>query len=180
MRIGVLFRFLLCALLSLALPTFLLAQATASLGGRVTDASGAVIPGASVKLTLITTGVSRSNTTTGSGEYQFSQLAPGRYTLDVTAAGFGAAKKTDMDLSRAQLAGTAPIDPARAQLVDAARTAWIDPLIDLPAVTISCFIDPLVLSTIPTSSIDLTTQNSGLLELLAGRSVIGETSAGPK
>ena len=51
----------------------------------MTDASGAVIPGASVKLTLVTTGVSRVNTTTGSGEYQFSQLAPGRYTLDVTA-----------------------------------------------------------------------------------------------
>ncbi|MDX6459532.1 MAG: mismatch endonuclease, patch repair protein [Acidobacteriaceae bacterium] len=36
-----------------------------------------------------------------------------------------------MPTPRAQYAGTAPIDPARAQLVDAARTAWIGRLIDL-------------------------------------------------
>ena len=82
MRSKVSLHLVLCTLALLVTPGLLLAQATTSLGGRVTDASGAVIPGASVKLTLVTTGVSRVNTTTGNGEYQFSQLAPGRYTLD--------------------------------------------------------------------------------------------------
>jgi hypothetical protein len=63
MRFKVLFHLFLCGVLLLTMPRVLLAQATTSLGGRVTDASGAVIPGASVKLTLLTTGVSRSNTT---------------------------------------------------------------------------------------------------------------------
>ena len=69
-----------------------------------------------------------------------------------------------------QTSGTAPIDPARAQLVDAARTAWIGRLIDLSRRNNLLFYRP-----IPTSSIDLTIQNPGLLELLAGRSVTGET-----
>jgi hypothetical protein len=57
MRFKVLFHLFLCGVLLLTMPRVLLAQATTSLGGRVTDASGAVIPGASVKLTLLTTGV---------------------------------------------------------------------------------------------------------------------------
>jgi hypothetical protein len=77
--------------------------------------------------------------------------------------------------SRAQLAGTAPINPVRAQLVDPAPTAWIGWLIDLSRRNNLLFYQP-----IPTSSVDLTTPEFSLLELLAGRSVIGETSAGPK
>jgi hypothetical protein len=73
-------------------------QASTSLGGQVTDSSGAIIPGASVKLTLTTTGATRTNTTGSSGEYQFSQLAPGRYTLTVSAEGFATVEKTNMDL----------------------------------------------------------------------------------
>lgn len=75
-----------------------LAQATTSLGGRVVDSSGAIIPGAAVKLTLPATNATRINTTNSSGEFQFSQLAPGRYDLTVSAAGFGTVEKTGMDL----------------------------------------------------------------------------------
>ena len=74
-----------------------------------------------------------------------------------------------MPMPRAQSTSTAPIDPARAKLVDAVRTAWIGRLIDLSRRNNLLFSRP-----IPTSSIDLTTQNPGLLELLAGRSVTGE------
>src|ERR1700748_3126233 len=98
MRFRVFVPLVIYASLLLIMPIFTLAQATTSLGGRVTDASGAVIPGASVKLTLVTTGVSRLNIANSGGEYQFSQLAPGRYTLDVTAPGFGPVERTNMDL----------------------------------------------------------------------------------
>jgi len=88
----------LCVFLSLTGSQLLPAQATTSLGGRVTDSSGAIIPGATVKLTLTTTGATRTNTTDGSGEYQFSQLTPGRYALTVSATGFAPTEKTNMDL----------------------------------------------------------------------------------
>ena len=74
------------------------AQATTSLGGRVTDSSGAIIPGAALRLVLVATGATRTNTANASGEFQFSQLAPGRYNLTATAPGFAPAEKTGMDL----------------------------------------------------------------------------------
>jgi hypothetical protein len=74
------------------------AQATTSLGGHVTDSSGAVIPGAEVKLSSPATGAVRSATTDHSGEYDFQQLAPGRYDLTVSFQGFATAKKTSFEL----------------------------------------------------------------------------------
>ncbi|MFT4113753.1 carboxypeptidase regulatory-like domain-containing protein [Silvibacterium sp.] len=62
------------------------------------DSSGAIIPGATVKLTLESTSATRVNATNSSGEFQFSQLAPGRYDLTVSAPGFQSAEKTGMDL----------------------------------------------------------------------------------
>ena len=57
------------------------------LGGVVYDSSGAVLP--AVELTLID---ARSNkwqaTTDASGHFEFPQLAPGRYEMDVKLMGF--------------------------------------------------------------------------------------------
>jgi hypothetical protein len=75
-----------------------------------------------------------------------------------------------MPISRAQSTSTAQIDPARAKLVDAARTAWIGRLIDLSRRNNLLFYRP-----VPTSSIDLTSQTPGLMDLLGGRPVTGET-----
>ncbi len=63
-------------------------QATTSLNGVVTDSSGGVVPGASVTITRGATGQALQETTNGRGEYQFSQLAPGTWTVTVKAKGF--------------------------------------------------------------------------------------------
>lgn len=88
----------LCCVFSCLLAVKSFAQATTSLGGRVTDKSGAIIPGASLELTLVSTGATRTGSSSASGEFQFSQLSPGRYTLTVSAPGFATAKRTNMDL----------------------------------------------------------------------------------
>ncbi len=87
-----------CCVLYLQFAHQACAQATTSLGGRVTDSSGAIIPGAALKLVLVSTGATRTNIANASGEFQFSQLAPGRYDLTATAPGFAPAEKTGMDL----------------------------------------------------------------------------------
>jgi len=87
-----------CALFCLQFGYRASAQATTSLGGRVTDSSGAIIPGAALKLVSATTGATRTNTANGSGEFQFSQLSPGLYNLTVIAPGFAPAEKNGMDL----------------------------------------------------------------------------------
>ena len=90
--VSVLSIFILCCSL------FAFSQATTSLRGHVTDASGALVPGAQVKLTLTATGVTRQGVTDSSGEYQFLQLTPGQYALTVSGAGFMTAEKTGMNL----------------------------------------------------------------------------------
>jgi hypothetical protein len=65
-----------------------LAQSTATLSGTVTDPSGAVLPGAQVKVISLATGLTRELVTDGAGVYSAPSLQPGDYTVQVTAAGF--------------------------------------------------------------------------------------------
>src|SRR4030095_11133328 len=74
-------------------------QNTSGLTGTVTDANGAVVNGAMVKLTDTKTGKEQSTTTNEQGNYSFQKMAPGTgYTLTVTAAGFQTLVKTDLAL----------------------------------------------------------------------------------
>lgn len=78
---------LLCLLLLAA--SGIRAQAgRGGVSGTVTDSSGAVIPGASVELTNIDTGVTLSTVTTGSGLYSFVSLVPARYRVTVKHPSF--------------------------------------------------------------------------------------------
>lgn len=62
--------------------------ATGLVQGTVTDAQGAVILGAEVKLQDLATNQVRSLTTNEEGLYVFANVAPGTYTLTVSAQGF--------------------------------------------------------------------------------------------
>lgn len=63
-------------------------QNSSGLTGVVADANGAVVTGATVKLTDPKTGKDQSTTTNDQGGYSFQRIAPGTYTLTVTAPGF--------------------------------------------------------------------------------------------
>jgi hypothetical protein len=64
------------------------AQDNASIAGTATDASGAVVPNASITLTHTGTGVARVATVNSVGAYRFGNIAAGSYTMDATAPGF--------------------------------------------------------------------------------------------
>src|SRR5882757_5723334 len=64
------------------------AQSTATLTGRVTDPSGAVVPQARVTVLAVATGVSRVSTSDPEGNYTIASLQPGNYSVSVQAAGF--------------------------------------------------------------------------------------------
>lgn len=72
---------------------------TADVVGTVTDATGAVVPGASVELTNIDTQEKRVVTSGGGGEYTFTLLKPSRYSLTVTAPGFKSFKISSFALA---------------------------------------------------------------------------------
>jgi hypothetical protein len=59
-----------------------------AIGGTVSDANGALLANASIKVTNAATGVERSITTNKVGEFRVPELEPGVYTVTVTAPGF--------------------------------------------------------------------------------------------
>lgn len=80
---------LLSVVAVLAFSTMALGQGgSASLQGTVTDPSGAVIPSATVTLTQVGTGFTRTSTTNAQGQYVIPSLHPAGYTLTVEAKGF--------------------------------------------------------------------------------------------
>lgn len=75
--------------LTLAVAATTLAQnATTSLRGVVQDDSGAVIAGAKIELANPQTGLTATRTSGKNGTYSFQELAPGNYTVTVSAPGF--------------------------------------------------------------------------------------------
>jgi len=64
------------------------AQSTASLSGTVTDPTGAVVPGAQVKVHSLATGLDRDLVTDSAGLYVAPALIPGDYSVLAIAKGF--------------------------------------------------------------------------------------------
>ena len=92
------FLFLVC--LVLAIPAW--AQVNSSVQGRVSDATGAVIPSATVTAVNVETGVSRTTTGSATGDYSITLLPPGDYTVTAEHSGFQkSAKKVHLDIGAA-------------------------------------------------------------------------------
>lgn len=87
-RPGLLSLFWLLAFL--VLPTArLMGQATGTVTGTVTDATGAVVPGAAVALVDRATNTSRETRSRSEGSFAFAAIQPGTsYVIKVTASGF--------------------------------------------------------------------------------------------
>ena len=86
-------------LLSLAAPAFAQSSTTATVRGTVQDASGAVLPGATVTLTNTSTKALQSAVTDGRGQYLFASLFPGSYDLKVELSGFKTYEQKGISLS---------------------------------------------------------------------------------
>ncbi len=73
-------------------------QATGSFSGTVSDKAGAVISGASVRITSEGTGLVRESKSDDSGHYLIPLLPVALYTIRVEAAGFGPVQQKDVRL----------------------------------------------------------------------------------
>ena len=101
--------------------------------GTVTDPSGAVVPGATVSVENVNTGLRRELKTDNSGFYRFTVLPLGTYRLKVTASGFaeethsgivveaGSTRTVDVSVRVAGTTGIVEVT-ADAPVVDPGRT----------------------------------------------------------
>ena len=79
---------ILCLFLLLLAAATVSAQSTGTILGTIRDSSGAVIPGASLKITHIATETTRETATNSVGNYIAPALQPGVYRIEVEVAGF--------------------------------------------------------------------------------------------
>ena len=63
-------------------------QTSATLSGAIKDPSGANVPGVVLTLTNDHTAIEKKLVTDETGKYQFTDLAPGAYTIHADAPGF--------------------------------------------------------------------------------------------
>ena len=87
-RHGFLLAFLVAFALCVLKPTASAQVTTADVVGTVTDSTSAILPNVTVSLRSLDTNIERKAQSTSAGDYTFTLLAPGRYTLTVSVSGY--------------------------------------------------------------------------------------------
>ncbi len=100
-------------------PAFAQSQAAnGTIEGTVADSSGGVLPGVTVTVTNVDTGLERSLVTNIDGQYRGLLLPLGRYRVAAELQGFKTFEQTGITLSRRQ---TAPPSTFRSRSARSAR-----------------------------------------------------------
>src|SRR5215813_6589550 len=86
-------------LVMLLLAPFAFAQFSSGFQGTITDRTGGMVPGATVRITNIETGVTREALTTAEGVYTVPSLSPGTYRIQVVKEGFVSAVQDSLVLA---------------------------------------------------------------------------------
>jgi outer membrane receptor protein involved in Fe transport len=129
---------------------------TGGIGGTVTDASGAVVPGAQINVVNSGTAAKYSAVTDGQGHYTVGLLAPGAYKITATSAGL----KSDTLVVTVVVGTTIPGD---IKVTPTGDTTVIDinatnlPLVDTQNVALATTFNEQQIQELPTPGGDVTT-----------------------
>lgn len=130
---------------------------TGSIRGTVTDPSGAVIPGASVTATNVSTGVSTATQTNKDGDYNLQFLPIGNYTVTVTASGFA---KSTIAAFALEIDQIAKVD-AKLQVGSASESVNVSadnsPILQTQDATLQSTLTAHTLSTLPLNALNFQT-----------------------
>src|SRR5437660_3679338 len=91
--------------IALAMATAVVSQTqitTGTIQGTVTDANGAIVPGATVEIKNLETNLIRDLTTDDGGRFVALALPPGKYSITVSKQGFATAVAESLDLTVGQ------------------------------------------------------------------------------
>jgi hypothetical protein len=113
MRSNSLGRFVFLMILALTALTNLQAQTvTGTIKGNVIDTAQAIVPGVSIEIVNIETGLKRSVETNDDGYYQVTFLPIGKYTVTATKSGFGTVIRENIEVKLNETTGVDfKIDP---------------------------------------------------------------------
>jgi hypothetical protein len=153
----------LLAMCALAAAPVLAQQATSTFNGRILDQGDAVLPGVTVTVTNVSTGVTRTTVTNEEGLYSIPGLEPGTYEMKTDLSGFAAAVRNNV---RLDVNATITVD-FRLSLAGVEETLTItaqSPLIETTQSKVANTIETTEVQNLPM----ITRTISGMLELLPG------------
>src|SRR3989475_3003585 len=157
----------LLVILALALPALSQTQiTTGTIQGTVTDANGAIVPGASVEIKNLDTNLTRTLTTDEGGRFVALALPPGPYSVTVSKQGFATAVAERLDLTVGQ-ALNLPVAMKVSQLQERV-TITATPTVDTVKTEASTTINETAVNTTPI----LGRKFEDLLTLTPGVSVV--------
>lgn len=118
--------------------------------GRISDQTGAVLPGANVVVTNTAMGTKTALKTSGDGLYQAALLQPGGYSIEVTATGFKKAVRSGIEVhvaDRIEVNIVMEIGAAEQQITVTSETA----LLNTESASLGTVVDAKRVSDLPLS-----------------------------
>ena len=143
------------AMLLCAAPHLRAQTNTADIVGTVTDSTGAIVPHAQVKLEDLSTHSVRTIESNNSGEFDFTFLQPGRYSVTVVSTGFEAFKIPALAVNGGDHARA----DARLQVGQESQTVEVtsqSPLLQADSVNVTTTITTEAVQNLPTAQRNLT------------------------
>jgi hypothetical protein len=120
----------------------------ASVNGVITDATKAVLPGATVTATNLATGIQTISLSDERGEYRVVNLAPGRYRVQAELAGFSTVIVPEIELLVGQNA-TVPFALTLAQVNETVTVTGESPFVDTASSQVAGNVNPRQMEQIP-------------------------------
>ncbi len=137
------------ALIALTIAPLALAQeTTAGIQGTVRDATGGVVAGATVEVSGPALIGTRKVTTDDGGNYRIAALAPGQYTMTVSAKGFRTSRQGGLDLTVGRMP-TLDIKLEVGALAETVEVSGEAPLVDTSQSKVATTVQHEVLDNLP-------------------------------
>ena len=149
----------------------LLGQTTGgSISGEVRDTSGAVIPGASLTVTNVETGATRTATADSTGRYRVQNLAVGSYQVEATYSGFKSVTRRGITLTVGRAADV-DITMDVGNVTEIVEVTGEAPLVDTTTAVLGGLVDQKSIQDLPLngrSFLELATLQAGTINAVTG------------
>src|SRR5262245_40868228 len=119
--------------------------------GAVKDASGAVIPGATITARNVSTGFTRIAVTEANGDYRLPSLPPGQYAVSAELTGFSTETRPDITLIIEQTA-TINFTLKPAALSETVTVTGESPIVDITKSDVSTAVSTQQIQDLPVAS----------------------------
>ncbi|HEY8551747.1 MAG TPA: TonB-dependent receptor [Vicinamibacterales bacterium] len=123
-------------------------EARGTIQGKVTDQSGAVVPGATVTVVNVATGVETTTTSNAEGSYRVPFLIPGTYQVNVTLDGFSPFRSEEIELHVADVL-TVDVTLTAGQITDEVTVSAAPAAIDRSSASLGQVVDARRIAELP-------------------------------